>query len=359
MAWGSSTMTGAPAHSYTRRLSAPDMAVGLTVLADLLEAGLPAARTLRAFGEMAPISWQTGIPRMQAAVREGRGMATAMAEAELGISPLALGIIRAGEAGTGLAHAMRSAAQQATADASTRDAIRAALTYPAVVAVTGLGTTSIMVALVLPRFEAILLDLGQQLPPMTRAVLAIAEGSRIIFLPVVVFFVTALILIQRQLAGNEGRRRVHGLLLRLPVIGKVRRSAATARFTGSLSALLQAGVPLRSGLVHAATATGDAEVRARALRARDLIAAGGPVAKVLRDEQVVSPTAARLVAAGEETGRLASMLEYAARLEAANAERTVKAAVRLVEPLLILVFAAVVGTVAMALLQAVYAVRPQ
>jgi general secretion pathway protein F len=142
------------------------------------------------------------------------------------------------------------------------------------------------------------------------------------------------------------------------VIGKIRRSAATARVCAALSALLQSGVALSSALTHAAHAAGDAAIQDRVLAARTSVIAGVRPSAAFLTENALTPTASRLVRAGEETGALVPMLAHAARLENERATDRVRSAVRLLEPTLILAFGGLVALVAAALLQAIYSVRP-
>ena len=125
----------------------------------------------------------------------------------------------------------------------------------------------------------------------------------------------------------------------------------------SLAALLESGVTVAAALVHAAHATGDAEVEARLLTARAQIAAGHTLSRALEDSRAATQTAIRLIRAGEESGRVASMLAHAARIEQQRSDRLVRTLVRMLEPILLLGFAALVALVAAALLQAIYSVR--
>jgi general secretion pathway protein F len=155
-----------------------------------------------------------------------------------------------------------------------------------------------------------------------------------------------------------GRRSWHGLLLSIPVLGSVRRGSAAARMAHALSALLESGVTMATALVHAGRATGDAELEARIASARAAIGAGEPLSRALEANAAATLTVVRLVRAGEESGRLAALLGHAARIEQQRADRIVKTAVRLLEPLLLLTFASAVALIAAALLQAIYSVRP-
>jgi type II secretory pathway component PulF len=254
---------------------------------------------------------------------------------------------------------MRRAAEHAETTAATQAAVRAALAYPAMVALAGCGAVAVMVGVVMPRFAKVLADLDQPLPPSTRLVLNSAEllrgwgGVALVGLTI-----AAILLIHATRQRPDGRRTIDRLLLQLPGIGTIRWAGATARFAASVAAMLECGVTLRTSLRHATAAVGDAEITARLELARARVDAGDTLGRSLDELGVVTPLAARLVAAGEESGRLPGMLAFAARLEQARADRLTKTGVRLVEPALILAFAAIVGLVAAAMLQAVYSVRP-
>jgi type II secretory pathway component PulF len=222
----------------------------------------------------------------------------------------------------------------------------------------GSGALALLVGVVLPRFAAILSDLGQSLPPTTQVVLRTAHVIRVATFPTFIALVMVAFAWRAWTSTLDGRRRWHEFLLALPIIGSVRHAAATAHATAALASLLESGVPLPVALTHAARATGDGALNERLRIARERVLTGQRIGVALGDTRAVTPTAIRLVRAGEDTGRLASMLRHAAKLEGERAQQLVKNAVRLLEPALIITFGAVIAFVAAALLQAVYSVRP-
>src|SRR5690606_29607222 len=117
-------------------------------------------------------------------------------------------------------------------------------------------------------------------------------------------------------------------------------------------------VPIVAGLRLAAQAAADAEIEARLHGALVRIKAGESLASALKAENAVTPLTVRLIHAGEETGRLPDMLASAGVMEQERVSRTLQVGIRALEPIMIVTFAALVGLVAVALLQAVYAVRP-
>lgn len=340
------------------RMSIGDMALGLRVLATLLESGLPVARALAAMEEMVPAAWKPAVPALLASVREGNSLGAALSAAPVAIPPLVVGLVQAGEAGGGLAPAVARAADLIDSAAETRRAVRAALAYPLILAAAGIGSLLLLVGFVLPRFAAVLADLGQALPPTARAVLGATQLARGAFLPALLSILTAAALWRVWTGTEEGRARWHAFLLEVPLVGSIRRAGAVGRFCAALGALLESGVPIARALAHATRASGDAALTARTLAAREQVVAGQGVAASLHAQGAATPTSVRLIRTGEETGRLPSMLAHAARIESARAEQAVRSLVRILEPAMIMAFGGMVALVAAALLQAVYSVRP-
>lgn len=346
------------AHHELRSMPAADLAIGLRILATLLGAGMTAGRALSAMDEMAPPRWRAAIPEVLDHVRQGRSLAGALREAGVGVPRAVLGVIEAGEAGSGLARALERAAELAERDAAMRAALRSALAYPALLAVAGFASIGVLVGVVIPRFAAILAELGQALPPATRLVLEAASVGRAAALPGAIAITIGAVAWLAWVRTERGLAAWHSLLLGLPAIGRVRRAAASARVSVAMAALLENGVTIAAALPAAARAAGDAALGARLARARERVVQGARLSTALEAEAALTPTTVRLVRAGEEGGAVAGMFARAAAIEADAAERAVRGAVRLLEPAMILAFGGIVALVAAALLQAVYTVRP-
>lgn len=342
------------------RASVPirELAVGLRVLATLLESGLPISRVMGSLNDVMPASWHGAVESMQASIREGKGFSAALASSSLHVPAIVTGIIQAGEAGSGLAAAVRRAAELMETRAANRAALRSALAYPLLLAATGLGSVVLLVGVVLPRFSQILTDLGQPLPPTTRMVLGAGDFVRAAGWPAILVGLACAGVWRVWIASERGTMQWHGFLLATPVVGELRWADASARVNAALAALLDSGVPLSAALLHAAPSSGDAVLAARVLAARTAVAEGQRIAAALASARAVTPVALRLIRAGEDAGSLTTMLAHASRLDAERADQLVKRLLRFVEPVMILAFGGIVSLVAAALLQAIYSVRP-
>ncbi len=345
----------------TQRLTAlpvGDLALGLRIMADLMDAGLSVGRALKTFEELAPPGWRAALPSMQQSIREGSGLATALAAAPVAIPPVVIGIAQAGEAGQGIGPAIRRAAELMESAAATRSAVRAALAYPVVLAVAGMLAIGVLIGVVLPRFAVILSDLGQGLPPATRFVIATTGAVRAGFVPFTIAAIVSVGLWRGWVATPTGRITWCEWMLRIPFIGTIRFCAASARASHTLAALLISGVPIGTATRFAALASGDAAIEHRLQQTRQRVTGGAALSRAASELQALTPTAARLIRSGEESGRMGEMLQHAARIDQERSDRMLQTSVRLLEPLLVFVFAAIVAVVAAALLQAVYSVRP-
>lgn len=345
-----------PTAASGRRWPRRELADAMSGLAALLEAGMPADRALAECEELAATRLRSLFAEARRRVREGASLSAALESA--GLPAATLGLLRAGEAQGRIAPAVRRVAAELEREADLSARITGALAYPAFLAVVGTASVMVIVGVVVPRFAALLGDLGQTLPPATRALIAIsgavgAHGLALLVIGAGLVMVTA-----RAVAADAGRLALHRRLLELPVVGALRHRIASARACRAIAGLLETGLPLLPALDLARAASGDRAVGERLALARRDVSEGDRLGAALTRHAALSPTALRFAAFGERSGRLAELLGRAAEIEEAGAERALRAAVGLLEPALIVAFGGVVAFVAAALLQAVYSVRP-
>jgi type II secretory pathway component PulF len=344
--------------SLTRGLPSADLADGLTSLGHLLGAGLPLVKALEVLQGTTSSVWAAVLPSIRVQVERGETLSAALATSSLRIPRHLLGLIGAAEAGGGLTEAIERAADLAEGESRVRSAVREALAYPMILLVAGGASTALLATVVLPAFAELLGSAGRELPLTTRVVLSVSDVVLGTWQWVLLSGLFGVLWWFAWVAGETGRARWHGLLLRIPGISGPRRSLATARFCAALAALADSGLPLPRALSHAGEASGDAAMGRAAEVVRQRVAEGAPMASAMAEHRVFAPAAVRMIAIGEETGRLGPLLAHAGRIERELGMRRLLRATRLIEPVLILAFGAVVAVVAAALLQAMYAFGP-
>ena len=291
-------------------------------------------------------------------LRQGKSFAQALAAGRGVVPGLVLGMIRAGERGSQLSAALEQVATHLEQEAELVARVRQALAYPLLLAVAGTVSVLVIGTVVVPRFAALLGDLGQSLPLATRLLLTGSALLSRFWLPLLVLVVLAIWGTVEWLRRPAGRHRADEAMLSFPLTRPVRHPLATARVARALGGMLRAGMPLLPALDAAREAAGDAAVAARLLRARERVAQGAPLTASLEREAALSPSALQLFAVGESSGRLGEMALRAGDLAAQEAERGLKTLVTILEPALIIAFGGLVAFVAAALLQAVYSLRP-
>jgi general secretion pathway protein F len=325
-------------------------------LAALAEAGVPLEKALRVTERVATGTLRAALERVGTRVREGASLGAALGAQDGLFAGVTIGLVRAGERGVGIAAALAQAGQQLEAEAEATARVRAALAYPLLLGVVGSLSVLVIVGFVVPRFAALLGDLGQTLPVATRLLIGLSSVARHYGLVLAGGAVVATALGTHF--ARERRVAWHGWLLRQPLVGPVRHALASARVCRTLGALLGNGTPALTALAIARDAAGDGAVAARLDAARERVSEGSALAAALASTRALSEQALQLVTIGEHSGRLAPLLGKAATLEERDAERRLKTLLTLLEPALILAFAGLVAFVAAALLQAVYSLRP-
>lgn len=319
-------------------------------LADLLEAGAELDAALETLAEQ---PWERrGTPgmveRLRRRLRSGSDLSQALAQEE--VPPLLALAARAGEEAGDLAGALRRSARRLAAEVRIRRRVLLALLYPALTLVVGLLVAAAMLFWVLPGVIASFQEAGRALPWPTRLLLSLAGLGR---WPGLLLPLGALAVCGWSVrASRRGplRRLRDGWLLRAPLVGPVVRLELRERFSGAMAALLASGVPLLEALETAGDACGN-QAMARALeRVRGAVASGEALSRALDSVPGFDPVARRVVAVGEETGRLDRSFARLAERSAENLAETLAAAVALLEPLLVLLLAAGVGLLVAALL---------
>jgi general secretion pathway protein F len=335
-----------------------ELAVVFRGIAALTAAGVPLEASIAATERLARGPLRDCLSRSRERLRGGDSLAQALGAGDGAIPPVVLGMLRAGDRAGRLGVALEQVATQLELEADLTSRLRHALAYPAVLAVAASASVLIIGTVVVPKFAVLIADLGQEVPPSTRALLAVtglvADHWMALGLGALMLVSTAAAWVRQP----AGRLRWHRILLATPAVGAVRHGLATARVCRALGGSLEAGAPLLSALDAGAEASGDPAVGLRLAAARERIARGESVARAFELERAVTQGAVQLVAVGESSGQLAAMLARAGDLASQETERALATLVGLIEPLLVVALGGFVAFVAAALLQAIYSLRP-
>lgn len=319
-------------------------------LADLLRAGVPLMRGLRLLGgrKSSPKLAQV-FSEMADRVSGGDDLGKAMAERTDCFPPVHVAMIRAGERGGFLEQVLGRLAQMVTAQADLQSKVVANLTYPAVLVV--LGTTMItgVFTFFVPQFREILKDSKAPPPLLTRAVFGAADAVNH-YWPIGLILVAAAVAVFISAKRSpQFRRRLDILRTRMPVLGPLARSLAAARFCRMLGTMMDNGVPLLAGMQIAKDAAGNALMEEAVAKAAESVRAGQPLSPPLAESGLFDDDVIEMVAVAESANNLGEVLLTIADTTEARVDRLMGAAVKLIEPLLLVVLASIVGVIAAAL----------
>ena len=327
-------------------------------LGALLAAGLPLDRSLSILGGMVEGGELSKIVRsLVEAVRAGKSLAVSMGEHPEVFPKIYVNMIRAGEAGGILESVLRYLTEYMESTLALKEDIKSALIYPLILATAAGISLIVLFVFVIPKFAAIFRDNGKALPWITKVVIGfsqfLAEYGWILLVVLCAAIVGALFYVR----SAEGRSEWDRLSLRSPLIGDLLRKFETARFSRTLAALLKGGVPLLDALGTVQGVIGN-RLLARAIsQVQARVREGKGMARPLGDSGLFPPLALNMIAVGEETGKLESMLAEVAGYYDQEVKRSTKRMMALLEPVLILAMGLIIGIVVISMLLAIFSIN--
>ncbi|SEP88711.1 general secretion pathway protein F [Ectothiorhodospira magna] len=337
----------------------PQQILGLTRdLATMLRAGLPLDRALQVLGRM---SRDPALTRLLTewleGVKAGKGLSQALEPRQALLGDFYINMVRAGEAGGQLATALSRLAEHLEQSRQLRASVVSALTYPAILMVVAALSVFIMLAFVVPQFEALFDDMGDGLPLATQIVVALGDLAAEGWWAFMLLLLALLIAIDRIPRSEAGRLWLDRQWLALPWIGQVIRTLETARFARTMGTLLGSGVSMLESLKIAVDTVGNRHLRGALADMPARIKQGGAMTAAMEPTGLFSPLAIQMIQVGEESGKLEPMLLELARVQDDEVQAGVKRVVSILEPVLILVLGIVIAGIILAILMGIMSVN--
>ena len=335
----------------SRRVRLGDLANATRQLATLLSSGLPLmdALTVLVEQEEAP-ALKSALSSLRDAVREGASLADALMSNPKVFSQLYMNMVSSGEASGTLEITLDRLADFLDEQVRFRGRFAAALAYPALMTVIGVGVLFFLFAFVMPRVVGMFEDMKQQLPFITLALLWVVKFLSTLWWVILIVLGGGVYYVRRYIATPAGKAWLDARLLRLPVFGGLVRMIAISRFTRTLGTLLQSGVPTLTALDIVKSVVGNTVLADAIHKARENVREGEPIADPLRRSGLFPPVVVQMVAVGEKSGELEKMLLKISDSFDRTVETRITALMSLLEPVIILVMGLVVGFIVVAIL---------
>lgn len=320
-------------------------------LALLLGAGIAPAEAVRILSEeVEDVRFRRALVSVAARVREGRSLAEALSEHPRYFPELYVEVVRAGTEAGELPKVLRELAAYTARRRKLRARVVSALTYPAIMAAVGVVVVGFLLAFVVPRVTEVLLAERRALPWPTRTLLwgsalaadwgwalagAVAAGAA---------------LLARTARTAWGERVVEGVLLRVPVLGTLRRKEAVARLAGTMATLLGSGLPVAQSLAVVRGAAGGRLLREEVDRLRREVEEGRSFSEALKGSSIFPPSVGFVAGVGEEAGELEGVFRRLSDSATQEVEAASERLTELLNPLLIVVLGLLVGFIVAAIL---------
>lgn len=340
---------------FPRRISRAAILYFTNQLAVMVDTGISLADAL---GHIAAQEQNPTLRRivadLKATVEEGQPFSAALARHPKLFNPTYCALVRAAEATGGMGSMLDRIARYLRQEVETRAKVRAALAYPAVMAVLAVAVTVFLLTYVLPKFVPLFSRKGVQLPLPTRVMMAISAALTdywYVWTGAVAALAGTLLYLRHT---PQGRAALDRLRLALPILGPLFLKVAVSRSIRTLGTVLQSGVPMLEALELAGAVAANVYFQRLWRSVAEHVTQGGQVYEALSHDPLFPRTLCQMVAAGEQTGKLGQVLERASSYYEQEVETAVKSVTSLIEPLMIVFMGLVVGGIAMALLLPVF-----
>ncbi len=337
-------------HLRPGRIKLKQIAVFCRQFATMVNSGLPILRALSILSDQTESKELAKVLfAVRAGVENGSSLSAAMAEHPKAFNNLFISMVKAGETGGVLDDVLLSLADQIEREVELRRQIKSAMTYPIVVVALVTLILAAMLLFVVPQFETIYSSLGGTLPLPTRMLLSVSRAVRNYWYIVLLGAVVTSFLFRRYKKTEAGRARVDAVKIRIPIFGPLFHKVALARFASTLGMLLRSGVPILQALDNVNETVNNRVIGDAVDDVKTSVREGESIAKPLGQHKAFPPMVVQMMAVGEETGAVDTMLDKVAEFYNSEVTATVEAMTSLIEPLLIAVIGGAVGAAVIAL----------
>lgn len=336
---------------FKRGLSTPDLALITRQLATLVQSGMPLEECLKAVSEQSEKPRiRTMLLAVRAKVTEGYTLADSLADFPHVFDELFRAMVAAGEKSGHLDSVLERLADYAENRQKMRSKLLQAMIYPVVLVVFAVGIVAFLLAAVVPKIVGQFVQMGQELPQSTQILLAASDFVQGYGVYLLVAFIMALYLLKFALSQPKLRLSWDRKVIAMPMVGKIARGLNTSRFARTLSICTSSAIPILEGMRVAVDVMSNHYVKQQVLVATENVREGASLRRALEQTKLFPPMMLHMIASGEQSGELESMLTRAADNQDASFESTVNIALGIFTPVLIALMAGLVLFIVMATL---------
>ncbi|HTM07239.1 MAG TPA: type II secretion system F family protein [Verrucomicrobiae bacterium] len=321
-----------------------DVMIFTRQFATMIDAGLPIVQGLDILSQQSENKLFRNIIRtIKKDVEGGVTLAEALRKHPKVFDDLYVNMVSAGEAGGVLNTILNRIAIFIEKATKLKRKVKGAMIYPATIVAVAVGVVTILLIYVIPVFGELYGSMGKALPAPTQITINVSNWFRAYFLYLVAAVVAMIFAIRVYYKTDNGKLFIDGWLLRFPVVGDLIRKVAVARFAQNMSVLLTSGVPILDGLAITAKTAGNKVVEKAVMKCRVSISQGKTIAEPLAESGIFPPMVCQMVAVGENTGSLDSLLKKVAEFYEDEVDNAVANLTALMEPAIMVVLGVIIG----------------
>ncbi|MFB3895030.1 MAG: type II secretion system F family protein [bacterium] len=343
---------------FKKRIKKSDISRFMKQLSDLLSAGVPLTKSLTTLANQQsnPV-WKEVIQQIKNSVVGGSNLADALAAHPKLFSDLHLNLVQAGEISGSLESVLNRIAEFSEKEQNLLSRVKTALAYPILLFIVGTTSVVFLLTFFIPKFAVLFSDLGQSLPLPTQILLGISGWLRHWWILLAVILVGGIIVLRRWIKTKSGRYRFDEFKLHVPVIQDIVVKISVSRFCRTLGTLIRNGVPLLSALRSVKGAAGNEVIAQEIGEVSGSIREGQSLAEPLRLSKVFPPAVVEMIAVGEEAGNLEEVLFKISETYDGEVDNAVRIFVSLLEPVMIICMACIVGFIVISMLLPVFSLN--
>ncbi|MEK4084713.1 type II secretion system F family protein [Psychrobacillus sp. FSL K6-1415] len=338
-----------------------DFVVYSRQFATLIRAGVSILESTKILAEQTSSKpLKKGLKAVEEDVRSGVSFSDAASKNSKVFPTLFVNMIRAGEATGNLDESLERLAFSYEKQFNLKKKVQSTLAYPVVLLFLSIVVSVFLMLTIVPQFVSMFEDMGAELPMITRLVMGVSESLQSFWYIFLIFFLIVAIIFNFLYKKNEQfNYSVHLLLLKVPIFGKLLQKSAIARMTRTLSSLFSSSVPILQALTIVEKVIGNPVVGKVVRESRTSLEQGSTLSAPLAKSWIFPPLVTQMTSIGESTGSLDYMLEKIADFYEDDVDRTVDTLKSLIEPLMIVFLAAIVGTIVMAIMIPMFSMYEQ
>lgn len=338
--------------SLEGRVSARDYSIFCRQFVSIISAGVSIINALEMMRDQTENrTLKKALGEVYEDVSKGESMAGAMKKHSKVFPSMLCNMVEAGEASGSMEVAFERMAVQFEKENKLKQSVKKAMIYPIVLLVVMVGVLFLMMIWVIPNFMGMFAELDTELPPITQAVVNMSDFVIAKWWLILLVVAAAIALFKAYAASPSGKFVLGGIALKIPVFGKLQTKSECARLGRTLCTLLGAGVPMMDAIEITGRSMENVHYKKAMMDAKDQVMRGMALSRPLKTCGLFPPMVVHMVSIGEETGNIETMLENVANYYEDDVQVATEQVMALMEPMIIVVMAIVVGVLIMAIMQ--------